>query len=73
MPLQKVVALRDDNAHWYVIPAEMREEFRVLLEQSTDTNLKDDDMYDAQDKFISKFSQYATGGDLNNTQLYADI
>lgn len=73
MLLTAVSAVRDDNGHWYIIPKELHDEFRSLLEKSTDTRLKDDEMYDAQDKFISKFSQYMTGGDLNNVQLYAEI
>jgi hypothetical protein len=73
MNLRAVSVVRDDNAHWYVIPKELHEEFRSLLEKSTDTSLKDDEMYDAQNKFIEKFSQYMTGGDLNNVQLYAEI
>lgn len=68
-----VSVVRDDNAHWYVIPKHLHEEFRTLLEKSTDTKLSDDEMYNAQDKFIETFSQYMTGGDINNTQLYAEI
>jgi len=71
--LKKVVAVQDESGRWYVIPAELREEFRNLLERSTDTRLSDDEMYNAQDQFIDKFSQYRTDGDLNNVQLYSEI
>jgi len=67
----KVVAVRDDSSHWYVIPLEMKEEFFKLQEK-----LRSDDYpnrYDDEDEFIEKFSKYMTGGDLNNIQLYADI
>lgn len=63
MPLQKVVALKDNDFHWYVIPSGMEEEFHKLLEGGIKT----------EDEFIEKFSEYMTGGDLNLIQLYAEI
>lgn len=63
MPLQKVIAIRDNDAHWYVIPAEMKAEFHKLLDGGENT----------EDEFIDKFSGYMTGGDLNLVQLYAEI
>lgn len=65
--LKKVAAVQDDSGHWYVIPADMKEEFHQLLEKVTDED------YDAQDAFNEKFSGYRTGGDLNLVQLYAEI
>lgn len=65
MPLQKVVAVRDNDAHWYVIPLSKHEEFNNLLREAEEN----DDYY----KFEDEFSNYRTGGDLNNIQLYADI
>ena len=65
MPLQKVVAVRDNDGHWFVIPDFKREMFNNLLSLA---EKKDD-----YDEFLDAFSTYATGGDLNNTQLYADI
>lgn len=67
MPLQKVVAVQADG-DWYIIPAAMREEFNALSEKASVH-----DNYDAQDEFNDKFGAYATGGDLNIIQLYADI
>jgi hypothetical protein len=67
MSLQKVVAIQDDSSHWYIIPAEMRKEFRRLEELASN----DDDA--ALDEFIDKFNKYRTGGDVNNVQLYAEI
>lgn len=61
--LKKVVAVQDDSCHWYVIPVEMLQEFRKLGEGGEGT----------EDEFIEKFSDYMTGGDLNNIQLYAEI
>lgn len=67
MPLQKVVAVECDG-DWYVIPSEMHDEFSSLSEKAEDS-----EDYDAQDEFNEKFGKYATGGDLNLIQLYADI
>ncbi len=63
--LQKVVAIQDNDSHWYVIPDFKRGMFRHLLSLA---ETKDD-----YDEFEDAFSQYRTGGDLNNTQLYAEI
>jgi len=65
MPLQKVVAIRDYESHWYVIPNAMHEQFNNLLREGAET--------DDYDKFEELFSHYRTGGDLNNIQLYAEI
>jgi hypothetical protein len=62
-----VILKRDNDGHWYVIPVQLADEFTRLLEQSGEHNLG---CYEAQQKFIEKFNQYSTGGDLNNTQLY---
>jgi hypothetical protein len=67
MKLQKVEAVQDESSHWYVIPADMSNEFSVLHNKATDED------YDAQEEFIEKFDQYRTGGDLNNIQLYAEL
>lgn len=56
-----VVAIRDNDGHWYVIPKEMKDEFRFM---------EDDGEDDEWVKFNSKFSRYRTGGDLNNIQLF---
>lgn len=61
--LQKVHAIKDDDGHWYVIPSEKEVEFHNLLNGGERT----------EDEFIEKFSQYMTGGDLNNIQLYAEL
>lgn len=63
MALRKVKAVRDDSAHWYIIPSEKAEEFNKLLDET-------DDEYT---EFEEKFSKYRTGGDVNNVQLYAEI
>jgi hypothetical protein len=61
--LIKVHAIKDDDGHWYVIPSEMAVEFHNLLNGGEST----------EDEFIEKFSDYMTGGDLNNIQLYAEL
>lgn len=63
MPLQKVIATRDNDGHWYTIPIGMKQEFNDLLEGGEIT----------EDEFIEKFSGYMTGGDLNLVQLWAEI
>lgn len=61
--MKKVKAVRDDSAHWYVIPLEKAEEFNKLLYET-------DDCYR---EFEEKFNKYRTDGDVNNVQLYAEI
>ena len=65
--LKKVAAVQCDG-DWYVIPVEMKDEFSRLSELAEIS-----ENYDEQDEFNDKFGKYATGGDLNNTQLYAEI
>lgn len=55
-----VIACRDNDSHWYVIPCELGAEFSRLLDGGEPT----------EDEFIETFSQYMTGGDVNLTQLY---
>lgn len=64
MALQKVKAVGDDDGHWYVIPSEKAEEFR--------RDLSNEEMVESGE-FGAKWSEYMTGGDLNNTQLWADL
>lgn len=59
--LKKVKAVQDSDCHWYVIPAEMLDEFYKLLEGNEST----------EDEFIDKFEKFRTGGDLNLVTLYA--
>lgn len=62
MRKSKVTATQDNDGHWYVIPSHMSELFDELNEDES----KEDD-------FCDKFDMYATGGCLNNIQLYAEI
>ena len=66
-----VVALTDDAGHWYVIPANKAEEFSELLEECQSIAESEGDVHELENLFISKFSHYKTGGDLNLIQLYA--
>lgn len=63
--IQKVIALQDGDSHWYVIPADQLESFRVIEEEC--------DKIDDYEKFEESFGKYRTGGDLNIIQLYAEI
>jgi len=56
--LIKVQALTDNDGHWYVIPENLVEQFEKELE-------------DDSEELSDKYGEYMTGGDLNNTQLYA--
>jgi len=65
--MQKVIATRDESSHWYVIPADLYDEFSKLYQKAYE------DDYEAQEEFEEKFGQYRTGGDLNNVQLWAEV
>lgn len=75
--LKKVVAVQDDGSNWYVIPSELKEEFRKLDEwifnAYHNVDIPENVLIDLESKFTEKFSKYRTGGDLNNIQLYAEI
>jgi predicted HAD superfamily Cof-like phosphohydrolase len=61
--LTPVHVTSDNEGHKYVIPAEMAEEFSRLLDGGEST----------EDEFIERFSQYMTGGDINQVQLYMKV
>lgn len=75
--IQKVVVVQDDGSNWYVIPSELKEEFRKLDEgifnAYHNVDIPERALIDLESKFTEKFSKYRTGGDLNNIQLYAEI
>lgn len=71
LKLKKVVAVQDDSGHWYVIPAEMHEDFSKLLAISC--NYDDLSQEQAEIEFNDMFSVYRTNGDLNNVQLYSEV
>jgi hypothetical protein len=68
--LQPVKAVQDEAGHWYVIPVNLQEDFRKLHELASDYS-NEPVQEQAEIEFHDKFSQYRTGGDLNNVQLYA--
>lgn len=68
--MKKVKALQDESGHWYVIPAEMGEEFYKLMNNHGKQPAL---WYEFEEEFIEKFDKYRTGGDLNLVQLYAEI
>lgn len=69
--IQKVIAVRDESCHWYVIPENLYDrwiELNKLMDGENQTVFEK-----AEDEFIKMFSKYMTGGDLNNIQLYAEL
>ncbi len=62
--MRPVVAVQDQDSHWYVIPAEMKDAFYKDEENGS---------VDEYEAFCEKYSEYMTGGDLNLVQLYAEI
>jgi len=62
--LRKVKAVRNEESDWFVIPAEMTNEFFNDLD---DTDLIDSGNFDY------RWGCYMTGGDLNLTQLWAEL
>lgn len=64
--MKPVKAIQDDAGHWYLIPNELVSKFHELMEKVYDMD------YDAMSECDNLFSQYRTGGDLNNVQLYIE-
>lgn len=66
LELKQVAAVQDESSHWYVIPATLKEEFYVRLENSYTDEFQ-------EGYFEDQFGKYMTGGDLNLVELYAKI
>lgn len=62
--MKKVYVTQDGDSHWYVIPFERKNEFLIDLENGH---------VDEYEYFCETWSEYMTGGDLNNVQLYAEL
>ena len=62
--IKPVRAVQDDSSHWYVIPNDLAKDFYKDSEN--------EDMCDSGE-FGAKYDHYRTGGDLNITQLYAEV
>lgn len=62
--MQKVKAIQDESGHWYVIPNDLVNDF---YKDELDESMIDSGEFD------DKWGNYMTGGDLNLTQLYAEI
>lgn len=69
--MKKVYVVQDDDCHWYVIPFDLKDKFFELEEIMNGENEVEFD--EADTEFNKLFSQYMTGGDLNNIQLYAEL
>jgi hypothetical protein len=59
------VAVQDDAGNWYVIPAELEDDFYAECANA--------DFSGNTDSFDDKYDKYATRGSLNSVQLYADF
>jgi hypothetical protein len=70
--LTAVVAVQDEDGDWFVIPTDQQEDFRRLAGRINASFGPEDDAR-FEEEFETKFRKYATGGDLNNVQLYAEI
>jgi hypothetical protein len=70
--LMAVVAVQDEDGDWFVIPTDQHEDFRRLAGRINASFGPEDDAR-FEEEFETKFRRYATGGDLNNVQLYAEI
>lgn len=66
----RVEVHQDDSGHWYVVPEDKMPEYREALTNIGNQEEYSDTWYDAINEFINKFSEYRTGGDLNNVALY---
>lgn len=64
MNIIPVIARQDESSHWYLIPNELNKKFSQLHEEAINGSTS------AEDEFITIFSKYMCGGDINNKQLY---
>lgn len=62
--LIKVKIANDGDGHWYVLPEYLYDDFN--------RDLEDHDMTESGE-FSTKYGKYATGGDINLVQLYAEM
>jgi len=60
----KVIAIQDNDCHWFVIPKDKKNEFI--------TDMMNEDLTNSGE-FDELWGKYRTGGDLNSVQLYAEI
>jgi len=60
--LKQSKVVQDESSHWYIIPAELEDDF-----------FKDsqDESFINKGGFDEKYGEYATGGDLNLKLLYS--
>jgi hypothetical protein len=61
--LKPAVAIQDDSGHWYVIPAEMEDDFHTECASAY--------LNGETDFFDDKYSKYLIGNNLYSVQLYA--
>lgn len=67
--LQPVKLKSDGDGHNYLIPNDREESFDWYMNAISEN----EDDQQVIDNFEEVFSMYRLGGDINNTQLYADI
>lgn len=62
--LIRVKIANDGDGHWYVLPEYLYKDFNIDLE---DTEMLD------SGEFSAKYGKYATGGDINIVELFANV
>jgi hypothetical protein len=65
--MKKVNAVQDNDYHWYIVPNYLVEDFHELCERMS---IENEFTSKVEEIFTEKFSEFATGGDLNLIQLY---
>ena len=71
--LEKVMAVKDNDSHWYVIPSALYAEFAARLNQIYGAGEDTPEAQSLHEEFDEVFGDYRTGGGLNNKQLYAEL
>lgn len=69
----RAVQVLQNDSDWYIIPNDLIVEFSDLSNLIYECEQESDEWYEAIEEFEAQFAHYATGGDINNIKLYADI
>lgn len=72
MALIPVQVVQNDS-DWFIIPTELYPKFLELSNKIEKCENHSDEWYNTIDEFEEQFAEYATGGDINIVNLYADI
>lgn len=63
MEYKRVYITQDDDGHWYVMPYALKDQFDEMLAASIDSDTD-------EEAFIALFSEYMTGGGLDDEEFY---